>query len=272
MFYLTIMTMPHLFVRYLGLAVISAIILSCGSSRRLDEANAELDRLRALHADQQERLTRCEQQAAAAAAEIARVKADADQYLADVEDCLLHTESLESNLRAMNGALARYGPALRRLAIRADSALARFTSAGIDVTYSRGLVHLSMPTYLLFNSGTLAMSWEGREALRLIALAINELPEANVYVVGHADDEPVRSGFQDNWDLSSARAHAVTRTLTEELGVDPTRVISGGRSYFYPVADNASAPGRAMNRRVVIHIEPNLERLWEIPVARAAQD
>jgi chemotaxis protein MotB len=103
------------------------------------------------------------------------------------------------------------------------------------------------------------------EALSLIAGAINEMPEANVYVVGHADDDPVRAGWIDNWDLSAARAHAVTRALTDELGVDPGRVISGGRANFYPVADNATEEGRAMNRRVVIHVEPNLDRLWAIP-------
>ena len=255
-----------------GLPLMAVSVMACGSARKLDEANAQLAQLRAEHAAQQEQLAAYAHQIAATEADMAELKADADQYLADVEDCLLERESLEGNLRAMNGALGANGPALRRLAARADSALVKFAAAGIDVTYSRGLVHLSMPTYLLFNAGTLDVSWEGMEALSLISRAINEMPEANVYIVGHADDEPVRSGWIDNWDLSAARAHAVTRTLIHELGVDPGRVISGGRAEFYPVADNALEVGRAMNRRVVIHVEPNLERLWEMPLPASSED
>ena len=256
----------------LGLGMAVLWLAACGASKELDQANAELARLRAEHAAQQEQLAVFEQQLAATEADMTKLKADADQYLADVEDCLLERESLEDNLRSMNGVLAANDPALRRLAARADSALVKFSKAGIDVTYSRGLVHLSMPTYLLFNAGTLDMSWEGMEALSLIAGAINEMPEANVYIVGHADDEPVRSGWIDNWDLSASRAHAVTRTLIHDLGVDPGRVISGGRAEFYPVADNASVEGRATNRRVVIHIEPNLDRLWEMRVSDSGNE
>jgi chemotaxis protein MotB len=255
----------HSFGRQLGLGLTILWLAACGTSKKLEQANAELDRLRVDSVTQQARLAAVEQQLAAASADMARVQADADQYLADIEGCLLERESIEGNLMAMNNVIGKNGPALRKLAARADSALMKFAAAGIDVTYSRGLVHLSMPTYLLFNSGTLDLGWEGMEALSLIAGAINEMPEANVYVVGHADDDPVRAGWIDNWDLSAARAHAVTRALTDELGVDPGRVISGGRANFYPVADNATEEGRAMNRRVVIHVEPNLDRLWAIP-------
>lgn len=78
--------------------------------------------------------------------------------------------------------------------------------------------------------------------------------ENNISVEGFTDNIPIVSPiFPSNWELSGARAAAVVR-LFEASGVDSARLISVGYGENRPVADNATAEGRAANRRVVIVI------------------
>ena len=63
-----------------------------------------------------------------------------------------------------------------------------------------------------------------------------------------------RNRFPSNWELSTARATAAVRFLTENAGVDPRRLGAVGYGEFRPVADNATPEGRARNRRIAITI------------------
>lgn len=78
--------------------------------------------------------------------------------------------------------------------------------------------------------------------------------ENNISVEGFTDNLPIVSPiFPSNWELSSARAAAVVR-LFEDSGVDSARLISVGYGENRPISDNATAQGRANNRRVIIVI------------------
>ena len=69
-----------------------------------------------------------------------------------------------------------------------------------------------------------------------------------VTIEGHTDSQ----GADDaNRALSQRRADAVRRVL-EEAGVAGSRMRATGKGESAPVADNASAAGRALNRRVEI--------------------
>lgn len=54
--------------------------------------------------------------------------------------------------------------------------------------------------------------------------------------------------------LSMYRALSVADYLREITSVDPGKIKSSGRGDFVPIADNTTAEGRALNRRVVIKI------------------
>ena len=86
--------------------------------------------------------------------------------------------------------------------------------------------------------------------LHRIGEAVNQLPGALV-VTGHTDNRPIRSSlFPSNLALSQKRAEAVQGELAKT--VLPSRMRAEGRSDSEPVADNATAEGRAKNRRVEI--------------------
>lgn len=80
-----------------------------------------------------------------------------------------------------------------------------------------------------------------------------------IHVEGFTDNLPIStSQFPTNWELSAARAGSVVRMLAAQ-GVDPSRMAAVGYGEFQPVADNATAEGRARNRRVVLVVSRNLD-------------
>ena len=92
-----------------------------------------------------------------------------------------------------------------------------------------------------------------------------------IHVEGFTDDVPIHSPrYPTNWELSAARAASIVRLLGND-GVEPSRMAAVGYGEFQPVADNASAEGRAKNRRVVLVISRNLEVRRSVSGSAAAR-
>jgi outer membrane protein OmpA-like peptidoglycan-associated protein len=86
-----------------------------------------------------------------------------------------------------------------------------------------------------------------------------EFPDTNILVVGHTDSQ----GAEDyNMTLSKNRAYAVTNYLSQN-GVSAGRLTTNWFGETQPVHDNATAEGRAKNRRVNIAILPNDKMIQE---------
>jgi chemotaxis protein MotB len=83
-------------------------------------------------------------------------------------------------------------------------------------------------------------------------------------VEGHTDSIPIRGKYEDNWALSTARATAIVRLLTDVNKVDPTRVTASGRSKYEPVDSNDTPEGRQRNRRTEIILAPKLDQLMQL--------
>jgi outer membrane protein OmpA-like peptidoglycan-associated protein len=71
-------------------------------------------------------------------------------------------------------------------------------------------------------------------------------------IAGHTDNQ---GNSAHNQVLSQDRAASVT-TWLKAHGVDPSRLVPQGFGATQPVADNATANGRALNRRVEIAPAP----------------
>jgi type VI secretion system protein ImpK len=109
----------------------------------------------------------------------------------------------------------------------------------------------------LFRSGSARVNPDLYPTLRAVALALNQVP-GRVVIVGHTDDQPVRSvRFADNFDLSRQRAVAVSELLKPALST-PGRLEwqgAGSTQPRYKPVDTAE--NRARNRRVeIIQVEP----------------
>jgi chemotaxis protein MotB len=116
-------------------------------------------------------------------------------------------------------------------------------------------VRLKIKGEALFAAGEAGLQGELLAFLSEVAeLARTE--DVRLIVEGHSDDRPISTArFPSNWELSSARAGAVVRWLTEEGGVPAHRIQAVGYAETRPVAPNDTAEGRAQNRRVEILFE-----------------
>lgn len=144
-------------------------------------------------------------------------------------------------------------------------ALLSFSSDELTVTQKDGKVYVAMSDKLLFESGSASVNKQGKEALGKLAEVLKKQNDIDVLIEGHTDNKPIKTvQFKDNWDLSVVRATSVVRILTKDYGVAPLQIVPSGRGEYMPVDDNASAEGRARNRRTEIIMAPRLDKLMEI--------
>ncbi|MBK9105258.1 MAG: flagellar motor protein MotB [Saprospiraceae bacterium] len=245
------------------LAGISLSAMSCVSSKKFEQVNTELNQLRTLTSEQEEIISFHEKELAASEAKNKTLAEENSKMKKDMAGCTEAKAVVQQKLEAINGAIKEQYGSLQQLSDKVKVSLEKFDAAGIDVEFVSGLVHLSMDNYLMFTSGGTTVGWEGKQALAAVAEVVNGYPGTSIYVIGNTDNTPAASAAKDNWDFSTTRANAVVRVLTREYKVDPTRIISGGRAEFHPVADNTTEEGKGRNRRVDIYINPNLDRLWK---------
>ena len=97
-----------------------------------------------------------------------------------------------------------------------------------------------------FETSSANLTTEATTVLDRVAEALNANADVRVRVVGHTDASGSRSF---NVDLSQARAEAVAAYLTSR-GVAADRMEATGLGPDRPIADNDTAEGRRMNRRV----------------------
>jgi outer membrane protein OmpA-like peptidoglycan-associated protein len=86
-----------------------------------------------------------------------------------------------------------------------------------------------------------------------VASSLLSYPDTLIIVTGHTDNT---GSAAYNQSLSERRASAVSAELIAN-GVPGRRVVSRGAGLTQPIASNATAAGRAQNRRVEIVIRPN---------------
>ena len=105
-----------------------------------------------------------------------------------------------------------------------------------------------------FESGSAQMKSTSQATFDRIA---NLLLQRNcrMRIEGHTDNIPIHNAkFSSNWELSTARATEIVRLLIVRDGFTPTRLSAAGYAEYHPIASNANAEGRGVNRRVDVVI------------------
>ena len=111
---------------------------------------------------------------------------------------------------------------------------------------------------VLFAPGKVTLRDQARRTLdRIVSTIQGEYGDKDILVFGHTDDRPIKkSGWEDNWQLSTERALAVVRHIISQ-GTSPGRVAACGCGEHRPRVLNSSEGNRSKNRRVEIFaIEP----------------
>lgn len=125
----------------------------------------------------------------------------------------------------------------------------------VDVDFNSQYVLLKLSGAILFDSGKADLVPEAQPTVDQIGRILERYKDHIVEVEGHTDNVPINSSrFESNNVLSMYRALSVADYLREHTDLDPANIKSSGRGAYVPVADNTTAEGRAMNRRVEIKV------------------
>ncbi|GAB3287460.1 OmpA family protein [Pseudidiomarina andamanensis] len=125
--------------------------------------------------------------------------------------------------------------------------------SGVQVIRDGDNIRLQLPSNVTFavDSTTIASSFD--PVLVDVAKVLNRYEKTTMLVEGHTDST---GDANYNQRLSENRALAVRNHLVGN-GVDQRRVTTVGYGETMPVADNSTADGRQLNRRVELRIVPN---------------
>jgi chemotaxis protein MotB len=130
---------------------------------------------------------------------------------------------------------------------------------GYDVAFdpAAGTITVTLPNAILFDSGQATLKKATSAELDHIQSVLeSKYSGRQIDVVGHTDTDPIKkSKWKDNWELSAQRALTVARYLIQRgIANESIRAVGCGESR--PIASNATASGKAKNRRVeiVVHM------------------
>ncbi|AXO79021.1 DUF937 domain-containing protein [Olleya aquimaris] len=103
---------------------------------------------------------------------------------------------------------------------------------------------------LYFNTGSSSLDANSMNQIENVAAIMKAYPNVKVLFRGHTDNTGSVAG---NNKLSASRALSVKNKLVE-MGVATARIDTKGMGSVEPIADNATAEGRAKNRRIDVSI------------------
>ncbi|HTG66886.1 MAG TPA: OmpA family protein [Flavobacterium sp.] len=169
-------------------------------------------------------------------------------------------------LKELEDMIAAKEATMRKLKETLSKALNGFEGKGLTVEQKNGKVYVSMENKLLFNSGSWAVSSEGKKAVVELGKVLADNPDIAVLIEGHTDNDPYGGSgpIADNWDLSTKRATAIVGILSENKAINKKSLTAAGRGEFSPLATNETADGKAKNRRIEIILTPRLDEIAEM--------
>ena len=233
-------------------------------------------------------------QLAAQATATASAKAHAAELQADLDAAAVKAEAAAVQLREAEAArsdLASKATAAETRAKEAEDVEAKLR-ATVDksqgsVSTEGDEIHLLLVDKVLFKLGDDQLTPVGKAVLDKVAVALRDLPDKQVWVQGHTDDQVILPGlrsptgeagrvppgippvppkkpvkgappappvvrFQTNWELSAARALQVVHYLQDVAKIDPARLAALAFGQYRPV----SRTNKALNRRIEIVLYP----------------
>ena len=178
-------------------------------------------------------------------AENQRLRSDLGKAEGDLAAVLREREMLNNRLRAMQNEIEGMRSEL------AGRPVIEQAPPGWTAVPGGGMI--AIEENILFGPGKAVLRDEARKTLDGIVSTLGgEYGSKDIMVFGHTDDRPIKkSGWNDNWELSTERGLAVVRYLKEH-GVSPDRLVAAGCGEFRPRVPNNSEPNRLSNRRVEI--------------------
>ena len=206
----------------------------------LMRARADLERVEKVLADR----------SAEAGTAMAEMRQEIDRL---VEGNNLLQQQLEVELQAREARLAEVQSTYDELVGKLEQEIER---GEVRISELKGKLTVNVVDKILFDSGKAALKPAGIKVLQQIGDILNSAVDKNIQVEGHTDNVPISGGlaarYPSNWELSTARATTVLHFLQDKVGVSGERLSAVGYGEYQPISSNATAEGRAENRRIQI--------------------
>ena len=144
-----------------------------------------------------------------------------------------------------------------------QSAMAQLSVPGMTPRFDGGVVRLDIPADRLFEPGTANLQADGTAILTQVSAELQRVyPGHFIGIEGHVDSEPLRNAsWASPHQLTAARSAAVFDFLTARTKMREGQLFLVAHGSNHPLVSNATAAGRARNRRVELVIYP--ERIAE---------
>jgi OmpA-OmpF porin, OOP family len=121
-------------------------------------------------------------------------------------------------------------------------------AAGLPDMRSKLITEGKLVTHgIYFDSGSDKIKPESYGTLKEIAAVLKENGEVKVKIIGHTDSD---GSDELNLDLSKNRSASVKNALSQEFGIDASRMETDGKGESQPMDLNTTPEGKANNRRV----------------------
>lgn len=199
--------------------------------------------------DQDQQLAALNTERAAMQAQLNRQRAENASLAKQIEFEQQRSAELQQRTAAAEAALSQRDQEM-------DSISTALQGTNVEVGRRGGFLVLGMDSELTFASGKAELNKQGRDTLARIGdLLKTKYTDNVIWIEGHTDNEqPKKSGWKSNLQLSSTRAMSCADYLIYDLGLDPSHVRVAAYGEFAPKASNDTKEGKAANRRVEILI------------------
>ena len=206
----------------------------------LMRARADLERVEKVLADR----------SAETGAAMAEMRQEIDRL---INDNNLLQQQLEAELQAREARLAEVQSTYDELVGKLEQEIER---GEVRISELKGKLTVNVVDKILFDSGKAELKSAGVKVLQQIGDILNSAVDKNIQVEGHTDNVPISGSlttkYPSNWELSTARATTVLHFLQDRVGVSGERLSAVGYGEYQPISSNATAEGRAENRRIQI--------------------
>jgi len=247
--------------------IISMMFTSCVSGKKFAASEKKVNILQSDSTKTHNRLNECNVQVSTLSDEKATLQNENAMFFTELNDLTAASKMTIADqakqLKNFQNIVQAQKDVMTKIKNSITDALMNYKSDELSVFIKDGNVYVSLEEKLLFKSGSDVVDPKGKEALKSLAKVLNSTKDINVMIEGHTDNIPIKTKqFEDNWDLSTARASSILRILTKDFGFDQKRITASGRGEFHPIKTNDTEAGRAGNRRTEIILSPDLKELY----------
>lgn len=166
-------------------------------------------------------------------------------------EMLVLDDQLERNEETLAQIEDTYGELVDQLASEVEA-------GKIQIDMMQSGLNIRIDDEILFDSGSASLDTDGRKVLERLAGELGTIPY-QVVVAGYSDNVPIGESlagrYPTNWDLAGARSARVVAVL-QAAGLPSEQLLSVSFGSNAPLASNATADGRARNRRIELRIRP----------------